>query len=51
MNQLVKNNEESNPSVTDENLSLNKKVISSSTEADGLSGKYITDEDLNSRWS
>ena len=50
MNQLVKNDGESNPDVTDESLALNKKVISSSNEADGLSGKYITDGDLNSRW-
>ncbi|WP_342350334.1 hypothetical protein [Clostridium neonatale] len=41
MNQLVNNNEESNPDVTDENLSLDQEVISSSDE-------YITDEDLDS---
>ena len=39
MNQLVNNNEESNPDVTDENLSLDQEVISSSDEADGLSGE------------
>ena len=36
MNQLVNNNEESNPDATDENLPLDKEVISSD-EADGLS--------------
>ena len=51
MNQLVNNNEESNPDVTDENLSLDQEVISSSDEADGLSGEYIRDEDLDSRLS
>ena len=41
MNQLIKNDGESNPDVTDENLPLDKEVISSSDE-------YITDEDLDS---
>lgn len=53
MNNLVGNNEDSNPDtdvIVDDNLSVNKKVISSSNEADGLSGQNITDEDLNNRW-